>query len=135
MTIEEARQVLKDNRPSQPYKTEGRRLQAAIDVILEYEEELDRWKNMCGRKTGVKLEGIEIRFYDGIITIFKENETRAKRLILIGEYERKGISLDEIREKYKGKIVIYENMFDGAVYRYGNHGEYWEHIGYTIGFA
>ena len=135
MTIEEARQVLRENRPTQPYKTESRRLQAAIDTILLYEEELDRWKKMSGRRTGVKLEGIEIRFYDGIITIFKENETRAKRLFLIGEYERKGISLDEIREKYKGKLVIYENELDGAVYRYGNHGKYWEHIGYTIGFA
>lgn len=135
MTIEEARQVLRENRPAQPYKAEGRRLQAAIDVILDYEEEMDRWKKINNKRTGVKLEGTEIRFYDGIINIFKENETRAKRLILIGEYERKGISLDEIRKKYKGKIVIFEQELEGAVYRYGNNGEYWEHIGYTIGFA
>ena len=134
MTIEEARQVLRENRPAQPYKTESRRLQAAIDVILDYEEEMDKWKKINNKRTGVNLEGTEIRFYDGIIYIFKENETRAKKIILAGNYPE-SISLDEIREKYKGKIVIFEQAFQGSVYRYGNHGEYWEHIGYTIGFA
>lgn len=32
-------------------------------------------------------------------------------------------------------IVLVEYPLDGAVYRYGNHGEYWEKIGTLKGFA
>lgn len=32
-------------------------------------------------------------------------------------------------------IVIYESGLDGTVYRYGNHGEYWEIIGKLAGWA
>ncbi len=35
MTIDEAIQVLKENRPERPYKTKGRRLQVAIDTVVE----------------------------------------------------------------------------------------------------
>lgn len=36
MTIEETIQVLMENRPERPYKTQGRRLQVAIDTAVEY---------------------------------------------------------------------------------------------------
>ena len=36
MTIEEAKKVLMENRPERPVKTEGRRLQVAIDTIIEH---------------------------------------------------------------------------------------------------
>lgn len=36
----------------------------------------------------------------------------------------------------KGTILIVaENPTDGVVYRYGNHGAYWEKIGETCGYA
>ncbi len=35
MTIDEAIQVLLENRPDRPYKTAGRRLQVAIDTVVE----------------------------------------------------------------------------------------------------
>ena len=79
------------------------------------------------------LEGKEILFDDGIIWTFSEDGS-CKRLILDCEYD-KPISLDELREKYNAYIVISESWLSGNVYRYGNHGEFWEKIGQTIGFA
>lgn len=35
MTIEEAVQVLWETRPDRPYKTKGRRLQVAIDTVID----------------------------------------------------------------------------------------------------
>ena len=32
-------------------------------------------------------------------------------------------------------LVIAENAFEGAVFRYGNHGFFWERIGTTGGYA
>ena len=32
-------------------------------------------------------------------------------------------------------IVLYETGLDGTVYRYGNHGDYWERIGKLAGWA
>jgi len=134
MTIEEARQILRANRPERPSKTESRRLQAAIDTILEYQSQLDRWKSVkADNQMGMALNGEDIVFYEGILHIIKEGETKANEVILTGEYSR-GISLADIRKK-KGKIVIFENANNGIVYRYGNHGEFWEKVGYTIGFA
>ena len=42
MNIQEAKKILKENRPNRPIKTEGRRLQEAIDIILDYQEGLER---------------------------------------------------------------------------------------------
>ena len=37
---------------------------------------------------------------------------------------------------YDGSImVIYEKGLDGTVYRYGNHGDYWEIVGQLAGWA
>lgn len=79
------------------------------------------------------LEGKEILFDDGIIWIFSEDGS-CKELFLDCEYD-KPISLDELKEKHNAKIVISESWLSGNVYRYGNHGEFWEKIGETIGFA
>lgn len=36
----------------------------------------------------------------------------------------------------KGSImVIYETGLDGTIYRYGNHGDYWEIVGQLAGWA
>lgn len=37
---------------------------------------------------------------------------------------------------YDGSImVIYEKGLDGTIYRYGNHGDYWEIVGQLAGWA
>jgi hypothetical protein len=43
----------------------------------------------------------------------------------------------QITEKgYNGSImVIYETGLDGTIYRYGNHGDYWEIVGQLAGWA
>ena len=33
------------------------------------------------------------------------------------------------------EMVIAESALSGKVYRYGNHGEYWEEVGETRGYA
>jgi len=46
------------------------------------------------------------------------------------------ISLAKIKEKYEGvRMVISEDPLSGKVYRYGNHGEFWEEVGKTEGYA
>jgi hypothetical protein len=42
MTIGEAKKILKENRPNKPRKIEGKRFQAAIDMILDYQEGLEK---------------------------------------------------------------------------------------------
>ena len=58
------------------------------------------------------------------------------------EYGERMISLEKLVEEVK-KIedelsiitVIAEMGLSGVIYKYGNHGEYWEKTGETIGFA
>lgn len=134
MTDEEALVVLQENRPSNPYKTKGRRLQAAIDQItesFEMDERINR-SNPWGCH-GHQLDGEKIVFYDGIFNIITETG-RSKHLVVCGEFDAE-VSLAYFRKKYKAVIVIYEQDLHGIVYRYGNHGDFWESIGTTIGYA
>lgn len=75
---------------------------------------------------------------DGYIYIFCEKDNGvvlAAKKVLIPE-KRNYISLLEIKKKYPDvKIVIFEDYFEGKVYRYGNHGKFWELVGSTRGFA
>lgn len=45
----------------------------------------------------------------------------------------------EIAKKrgYKNGVitVLSESLFDGCLYKYGNHGNYWERVGKTAGYA
>lgn len=134
MTDEEALAVLKENRPDKPTKTRRRQLQAAIDQITdscEMEDRIDRSK--AWGSLGHQLDGEKIVFYDGIFNIITETG-RSKHLVLCGEFEHE-VSLDYFRRKYKAVIVIYEQDLHGIIYRYGNHGDFWESIGTTIGYA
>lgn len=134
MTDEEALAVLQENRPDKPTKTKNRRLQAAIDQIInsyEMEDRIDRSK--AWGSLGHELDGSKIVFCDGIFNIITETG-RSKHLVLCGEFEHE-VSLDYFRRKYKAVIVIYEQSFYGIIYRYGNHGDFWESIGTTIGYA
>lgn len=51
------------------------------------------------------------------------------------------ITLADISNQLKEKgvqgsiMVMYETGLDGTVYRYGNHGEYWEIVGQLAGWA
>lgn len=134
MTDEEALVILNENRPDKPTKTKNRRLQAAIDHITdsyEMEDRIDRSK--AWGSLGHQVDGDKIVFYDGIFNIITE-KGRSKHLVLCGEYEHE-VSLDYFRRKYKAVIVIYEQDLHGIIYRYGNHGDFWESIGTTIGYA
>ena len=46
-------------------------------------------------------------------------------------------SLAEIRRSVNGRsiLVISESGLHGDIYRYGNHGDYWELVGETCGYA
>ena len=134
MDIITARQILKAHRPNRPARTEGKQLQTAIDTVLAYEDQLDRWRSAtAGAQVGVPLNGDDIVFYSGILRIIKVGGTKATTAILSGDYN-KGISLSDIRKK-NGEIVIYENENNGIIYRYHVYGDYWEKIGHTIGYT
>lgn len=132
MTIEEARKILVENRPNRPNKTKHRQLQQAIDVIVMESFQIEAWRRFDTRDAGQAIDGKDVVFSDGILTIITSTN-RVKRKILCGQYDLP-ISLDDIR-KQKGVIVIIEDHLDGFIYRYGNHGQFWEKIGCTIGFA
>ncbi len=134
MTNEEALVILKENRPDKPTKTKNRQLQAAIDQITdsyEMDDRIDRSK--AWGSLGHQLDGEKIVFYDGIFNIITETG-RSKHLVICGEFDHE-VSLDYFRRKYKAVIVIYEQDLHGIIYRYGNHGDFWESIGTTIGYA
>ena len=134
MTYEEALVVLKENRPDKPTKIKGKRLQAAIDQITDSFDMAERisrsksWGNL-----GYQLDGSQIIFCDGIFNIITETG-RSKHLVICGGYDHE-VSLDYFRKRYKAVIVIYEQGLHGIIYRYGNHGDFWESIGTTIGYA
>ena len=79
-----------------------------------------------------------IVFYDCILYILygdRPDRLNCEAIYLNGQYDDP-ISLDDIAEGYRGVfMVIEENPLDGRVYRYGNHGDYWEEVGKTRGFA
>lgn len=50
----------------------------------------------------------------------------------------KALTLSGIRQRYENEnhiLVITEYGLEGYVYRYGNHGDYWEKVGETCGYA
>lgn len=55
---------------------------------------------------------------DDVITLYDVLETAKKHKIRIGTI-----------------LVLYELGLRGEVYRYGNHGDFWEKIGVTVGYA
>ena len=83
----------------------------------------------------------EKEFTYGIVTIVTGHKrARAERVLIYEEDEP--ITLDECLNiiEYEMKkdgtcVVIHETALDGKVYRYGNHGDYWEQIGKTGGYA
>lgn len=79
-------------------------------------------------------------FYGCTLTIFTENKKGyiSVRTIYLNEEYSEPMSLNGIREQFKDArriLVIAEKPIKGHIYRYGNHGQYWEYIGDTIGYA
>lgn len=134
MTDEEALAVLQENRPSRPYKMKGKELQAAIDQITDSYEMEDRVnRSKAWGSLGHQLDGDKIVFYDGIFNLITQTG-RSKHLVVCGEHDHE-VSLEYFRKRYNAIIVIYEQDLHGIIYRYGNHGDFWESIGTTIGYA
>lgn len=136
MTNNEMRNILMEHRPERPIKAEGRLFQQAIDKACFGLEMFDRWllQNPKNRDAGQQIDGEEKVFSDGILYIIEENRHTSHEIIICGELD-KPISLSDIRKKYKGQLVIHEDYLAGSIYRYGNHGDFWEQVGMTIGFA
>lgn len=92
----------------------------------------------------------ELDLCDSIITIIYEKETVTEIISGMefkkpvfgvaviyhdGRYDEP-ITLATIRNKFpKPHLVISERGLSGKIYRYGNHGEYWEEVGKTEGYA
>lgn len=54
----------------------------------------------------------------------------------VAGFIRDDLTLDKIETKgVNSIIVISENPLGGKVYRYGNHGKFWEQIGTVCGYA
>lgn len=90
----------------------------------------------------MQVDPDNIRFYDGFIYIIScpdmnKNRWTIDHKIKIAEYDVSGgWSLSDIQKMYPYvKIVIFEDALEGNVYKYGNHGEYWEEVGKTEGYA
>lgn len=60
----------------------------------------------------------------------------AKQFILP---DNEAVTLQEIKMQQKNCegtiLVVAENPFEGTVFKYGNHGDFWEKIGETCGYA
>lgn len=73
----------------------------------------------------------KIPIYD-LLTIIRSGgyEVRAERIV------SDNLTLADIKtHKDETVIVIAESCMGGEVYRYGNHGNYWEQIGKVCGYA
>ena len=55
----------------------------------------------------------------------------------IGEGVYRELTLGEISDQLKARMitVFVEEPLSGVIYQYGNHGEKWEKIGETVGYA
>ena len=82
----------------------------------------------------------DLEFYGCTLTILTEDKEGclSVRTIYLHEEYYMPMSLATIREQYKDSIkilVIAEKPLKGHIYRLGNHGQYWEYIGDTVGYA
>jgi len=87
----------------------------------------------------------DIVFGSGILEIMAETiepsgtafTITSEKRIINEEYDEP-VRLSDIREKYPTAnmiTVIAESALQGWVFRFGNHGEFWEQIGNTAGYA
>lgn len=100
--------------------------------------------------TGERVPDDKVYIYDGFLYIISEHcciedgrEVRypdVAEICLCPEYDEP-ISLADIKERYPDvHIVIHDDVTDGEVFKYGNHGlepdaEMWELYGETKGYV
>lgn len=85
----------------------------------------------------MKIENPEkVEFSETILTIiFRANdfESLVEKIYL---HESEFTTLKDIKDDYPSvELVIAESALSGNVYRYGNHGDYWEEVGEMRGYA
>ena len=96
-----------------------------------------------------QVDGNKVGTWDGFITIFGGTDENARiiRFILTanGDGNDKFITLEDCRKMFEQKYgketdclsiyVCFNDWTHGDIYNCGNHGNRWEKIGETIGFA
>lgn len=81
----------------------------------------------------------DVWFVEQLLTIIPSGSCKysTDKVYINGEHDMP-TSLKKIKESHKGAkeiTVIAESGLHGEIYRYGNHGDYWEYIGDTVGYA
>lgn len=66
---------------------------------------------------------------------FQFDNHAAKVIYHDGQYDEKITLADILRDYPTVVMVIVDSDLSGKVYRYGNHGPYFEQVGTTIGYA
>ena len=95
--------------------------------------------------SGYKKDDDKVVFYDCMLTIIEqlnkitsdnpESEFKATEIVLCAEYDEP-MSLKDITAKFpKVWMLISETALKGEIYRYNNHGDGWELVGQTVGYA
>lgn len=79
-------------------------------------------------------------FHGCTLTIFTEDKEGgiSVRTIYLHEEYYETVSLATIKKRFNDAriiLVLAETPLNGHIYRYGNHGPYWEYIGDTVGYA
>lgn len=77
---------------------------------------------------------IKIVYKNKALTLY-QNEEYSNCYPDLESCKRIAYGLSDDAERKGTILVIAENPTDGVVYRYGNHGAYWEKIGTTCGYA
>lgn len=73
-----------------------------------------------------------------VTTVITDDDAKCSKIHVIPELGE-SLTLADIRNSVDSSkrciTVITEWPLEGYVYRYGNHGDYWEKIGETCGYA
>ena len=74
--------------------------------------------------------------YTGWVTDLKKADVKPHMETIDG-YPCAWLTLDEIAEQldHQQITVIVDGPLEGAIYHFGNHGDFWEQIGKTVGYA
>lgn len=79
---------------------------------------------------------ITIIYPAGEVTEDHKEEWKCERIYHCGEFDEP-ITLRSIKERYPDRfiMVISDHGLHGEIYSYGNHGDFWEKVGDTQGYA